>query len=367
MFERPAIIEEIRNEARGISPVTKSKPAPKLTAWQLQHPRPESTGREPEFIIKDVNKWLREAAKKPKPKMLFDRFWYEGELCILFADSNTGKSILAVQIGDSISRGKPIAGLQMNAAPDGVLYFDYELTDMQFRQRYSSGKTRSYHFHKRFTRAITNPDANKMYKFSSYQQYIENEIENAVLTAKAKVLIIDNINCLQYDTNSATGAFTLVRSLQNIKAKYQISVLLMAHTPKRNPTKPITQNELQGSKMLINFCDSAFAIGESRQTPGLRSLKQVKQRSTLQTYGAENVCLGKIEKTGNFLHFTFNGNSDEALHLQQKTIQDRELMMSKIMELKRQGRTTRQIAGELGLSATTISRITKSIQHPSLV
>jgi uncharacterized protein YerC len=42
-------------------------------------------------------------------------------------------------------------------------------------------------------------------------------------------------------------------------------------------------------------------------------------------------------------------------------MQDRELMMAKIMELKRQGKTTRQIAGELGLSATTISRIIKSL------
>ena len=359
MFERPQIIEDIRNEHRGIKPI--KKPTPKPTQWQLQNPKPDETGREPEFIIKDVNKWLREAVKKPRAKMLFDRFWYEGELCILFADTNTGKSVLAVQIGDSISKGKAICGLQMNAAPGGVLYFDYELTDRQFQHRYSNGKTRNYHFHKRFARAITNPQANKMYKFNTYQQYIENEIENALLTAKAKVLIIDNINCLKYDTHAANGAFTLVRSLQNIKAKYNISILLLAHTPKRNPTKPITQNDLQGSKMLINFCDSAFAIGESRQTPGLRYLKQIKQRSTLQTYGAENVCLGKIEKTGNFLHFTFNGNSDEASHLQQKTIPDKELMIIKILELKRQGRTTRQIAGEVGLSATTISRITKSL------
>jgi len=35
-------------------------------------------------------------------------------------------------------------------------------------------------------------------------------------------------------------------------------------------------------------------------------------------------------------------------------------MIAKIMELKRAGKTIRQIAGELGLSATTISRIIKS-------
>jgi DNA-binding NarL/FixJ family response regulator len=39
------------------------------------------------------------------------------------------------------------------------------------------------------------------------------------------------------------------------------------------------------------------------------------------------------------------------------------LMMGKILELKRQGRTTRQIAGELGLSATTISRIINQLTN----
>jgi hypothetical protein len=32
--------------------------------------------------------------------MVFGTFWFEGELCILFADSNRGTSILAVQIGN---------------------------------------------------------------------------------------------------------------------------------------------------------------------------------------------------------------------------------------------------------------------------
>ena len=47
--------------------------------------------------------------------MLFDKLWYEGEICILFADTNVGKSILAVQIGDSISRGKAIRGFEIEA------------------------------------------------------------------------------------------------------------------------------------------------------------------------------------------------------------------------------------------------------------
>ena len=62
---------------------------------------------EPEefFVLKPANQWMTEAKETPVPKMLFGQFWFEGELCILFADTNVGKSILAVQIADGISRG----------------------------------------------------------------------------------------------------------------------------------------------------------------------------------------------------------------------------------------------------------------------
>ena len=64
--------------------------------------------------------------------------------------------------------------------------------------------------------------------------------------------------------------------LKKIKNKYGLSLLILAHTPKRDATKGITKNDLSGSKMLMNFCDSAFAIGESFQKNGLRYLKQIK-------------------------------------------------------------------------------------------
>src|ERR1700712_5016348 len=58
------------------------------------------------LITHSASHWLKKASAKPIPKMLFGKFWYEGEICILFADSNLGKSILAVQIGNCINTGK---------------------------------------------------------------------------------------------------------------------------------------------------------------------------------------------------------------------------------------------------------------------
>jgi RecA-family ATPase len=57
------------------------------------------------FTVKTASRWIEQAKTRPIPQMLFSEFWFEGELCILFADTNLGKSILAVQIGNSISKG----------------------------------------------------------------------------------------------------------------------------------------------------------------------------------------------------------------------------------------------------------------------
>ena len=83
-------------------------------ASQVQSGMPENVGV---MNIKTANRTILEASQKPTPRSLWDCFWYEGELSCLFADSNVGKSILAVQIADRI------------AQTDNVLYLDFELSE----------------------------------------------------------------------------------------------------------------------------------------------------------------------------------------------------------------------------------------------
>lgn len=51
------------------------------------------------LIVKKANLWIEDAKNRPIPNMLFSELWYENEVCILFSDTNNGKSVLAVQIG----------------------------------------------------------------------------------------------------------------------------------------------------------------------------------------------------------------------------------------------------------------------------
>lgn len=366
---RPPEIERIRQEARPELP----EEFEEFDGWpdepdDDQHDE-DYTDANAGFIIKSGETWLQSGADAPQAEMLFGSFWFQDELCILFADTNAGKSILAVQIGNAISRGQAVGPFEMNAPAETVLYFDFELSTSQFRKRYAGNSTDGAGaFNQKFLRAVINPSSNKARKFSSYEEYISNEIENALISTKAKVLIIDNLTCLRFGTHAASGAFNLVHYLQSIKDTYRLSILVLAHTPKRNQAKPITRDDLLGSKMLINFCDSAFAIGESQLPPPaegcgpLHYLKQIKQRSTHEVYGAANVCLCSIVKHDGFLQFKFDGTAPEAEHLARRHEQYRKISDACIAQLSQQGLSVRQIAEKLGTGPTTIFRALKRVE-----
>jgi len=308
------------------------------------------------FTVKTASRWIEQAKTRPIPQMLFGEFWFEGELCILFADTNLGKSILAVQIGNSISKGEQIRGFKLETPKQPILYFDFELSDKQFENRYSIKFEQHYSFDNNFIRVEINPDAT-IPENQTFEDYLNHSLERSITETGAKVLIIDNLTYLKNETEKAKDALPLMKHLKALKNKYGLSILALAHTPKRDLSKPITRNDLQGSKMLINFCDSSFSIGESHSDKNLRYLKQIKQRNTDLLYDAENVCVCQIDKPFNFLQFEFVNFGTEREHLKQHTEKDKETLNEKVSELKQQGRSLREIGIELGISHQQVKRI----------
>ena len=308
------------------------------------------------FHIYQANQWMAMERECATPQMLFGRFWLEGELCILFADTNMGKSILAVQLGNSIAAGKPIQGFQLNAKPATVLYIDFELAGKQFEQRYTDERG-TFKFNDNFLRG----EYNQLYKHYSeinkFNDEVIADLTRGIKATGATVLIIDNITCMRKGTERANEALPLMKQLKYLKTRHGLSILVLAHTPKRNAALPLSRNDLQGSKMLINFCDSAFAIGESHAMPGYRYLKQIKQRSTEETYGAENVCLCCLERRNSFLQFIFQGNCHELDHLLSNTQQLRDRHAQQVAELHAQGLSQRQIAAKLKLGLATVNKM----------
>lgn len=315
------------------------------------------------FKVRTANQWIEQAKTRPIPKMLFGELWFENELCILFADTNLGKSILAVQIGNSISKGEYIPGFKFEAEKQKVLYFDFELTDKQFEGRYSVKNEvqrtyeNHYQFDNNFLRIEINPDA-EIPEQGTFETFLNQSLEQSIIETGAKILIIDNLTYLKNETERAKDALPLMKHLKALKSKYDLSILALAHTPKRDLSKPITRNDLQGSKMLINFVDSCFAIGESFKDKNTRYIKQIKTRSTEFIYDAENVAICQLDKPDNFLQFEFLDFGTESDHLKQLSEQDKELLEQNIIELKKTNpeMSLRDIAKQLNTNQMKVKR-----------
>jgi len=331
---------------------------------QLEKKRKDEQQNKGLFKVKTANEWLEQAKTTPIPEMLFGEFWHEGEISVLFSDSNLGKSILSVQIADSISKGEQIKGFKLEAKKQTVLYFDFELSAKQFELRYSIKNEvqkvfeNHYSFDDNFKRIEINTEAEIPTQIS-FEDYLNNSLEQSITETGAKILIIDNITYLKNDNERAKDALPLMKHLKALKSKYGLSILALAHTPKRDLSRPITQNDLQGSKMLYNFIDSCFAIGQSNIDKNLRYVKQIKARNTAMIYDTENVIVCQIDKQHNFLAFEFLDFGAEQQHLNQVTEKDRESIIQQAKELSQKGFPQRQIAVELGISLGAVNKYLK--------
>ena len=308
------------------------------------------------FTVKTANQAIKDAKSRPVPRYLFGQLWYEGERCILFSDTNRGKTILAMQIADAISSGRrSTMGLAMDAPAQKVAYCDFELSEMQFRKRYSDANGNDYLFSDNLLRIEIDPDAVCPSGYS-FEDYIKMSLEQLVVQHGVKVLIIDNITYLNKALEKASDAAPLMDWLKRLGSRFGLSILVLAHTPKRPLSNPLTENDLAGSKMLSNFADSIFAIGASAKDSSLRYIKELKQRDEPYRYDADNVIVCEIEKPSNFLQFTFRGYGCERDHLT-ATQKDEEVRRAK--ELQAQGKTQREIAAQMGVSLGKVNNLLK--------
>ena len=296
--------------------------------------------------IKKANEWAMEASLRPDPKPLWLSLWHEGEVCCLFADSNLGKSIYAVEIASEI------------ALHQKVIYFDFELSDKQFQLRYSNENGQLHSFPDNLLRSEIDPD---MIGEGDFEDEIIANIEASSIHYGCKVLIVDNLTYLCSVAEKADAASMLMMRLMQLKKKYCLSILILAHTPKRPLSSPITQNDLAGSKKLFNFFDSVFAIGRSAKDENLRYIKQIKCRAGSFEYGTDNVIVSEIVKENTWLHFRTIGYATEKEHLREQTEKDVSAFDEMVKQMKADGKSIREIADSLGVSKSKIGNIVKKL------
>lgn len=314
---------------------------------------------QPAFIAKTAKQWVEETLSKPVPRKMFGELVIEGEITVCFASTNVGKSILAVQIGQSIASGKSPAPFDVPHGGEKVLYFDFELSARQFTKRYSEQANGKFY----------NPfpfDENFLRLESAYADPAEGEgitdyyircIGEEVERHGAKVLIVDNITWINSRLEKSADAAPFMQQLARMKREKELTVIILAHTPKRPDNKPLDIYDLQGSAMIGNFIDAAFAIGRSKQDGSIRYIKQVKCRDGEIVFDCDNVAVCRIEKESNFLGYTFRHYEEESAHLRNQNDEEQDKQTDRIFQLHSAGKSFREIAKEVGTNHMKVKRI----------
>jgi len=313
------------------------------------------------LTVKPMNDWINEAKSLKIPAKLFGEFWHEGELVILFASAGVGKTLLAYQVAAGLTEGRRILIFNSELPPQKLLYCDFELSSKQVESRYSNDFKDHYVFSDNFLRVEINPESD-IPENVKFENFIISELEKAILRESARILIVDNITYFRDDQEKAKDALKLMKQLKELKKKYDLSILVLAHTPKRDITRPITRNDISGSSMIVNFTDSAFAIGESATETGTRYLKQVKPgRFSSTVYDTNNVMVCTIGNPSNFTQYEFFDFGREENHL--KVFKDKSDRDADVLKFHNQGLTLREIGTKVGITHTQVDNILKKLKQ----
>lgn len=300
-------------------------------------------------IPRSLTDRLHDARNQPELEPLIGDFWYSGELHILFADTGVGKSLMAIQIADALTKHRRHLELVGPSTPLKVLVYDFELSDRQVRKRYTDATTGvEYTFMPTLLcDTIDYVVLDDEYPGMAVDKAILERMKRDVAATQVDVVIIDNMTYLTTQSAQETqAAVDLMKSLLQLKREAGVSILVVAHTPKIPQSRPITVNDLAGSKQLANFADSVSALGRSSQGADIVYRKQVKpSRSGLHIYDDRNVIVcRRLMASNGFLGFELVGKEAEAAHLRQDEPDERSSKRERANVLYAEGMSLADIA-----------------------
>ena len=301
------------------------------------------------FQVRSANERMFDASLQPIPRKLWNNtsLIYENEMTLLFASTGLGKTVWAVQMANDMAK------------KDKVLYLDLELSDVQFRKRYTDNFTNDFQFNDNlyivnFQRRFSIPEG------SNYDQFFLDSQKKLLDETGAKIVFIDNMTRLiSADTDKAQNAKPLMDKLNDMKFDYGLTMILLEHSRKTDNSRPISINDLQGSKMKVNFADAVITIGQSVRDKNLRYVKQLKVRSSDHEYDEENVIIYELVEKDSFLQFMFMGYGREREHLNSPSETDRDSLIEKVKVMIQDGNSQRYIASKLGIAVGTVNKYSK--------
>ncbi len=306
-------------------------------------------GRPEVLDLRPGNDWLKAGGERPRA--LFGELWKTGELCVMFGEAGVGKSLLAVQIADSIAKGRGVEPFGPEAGPRRVLYVDLEKTASQFAERYTeadpdrAGRRRRHNFSKRFDRVAPLDGG-----------YVRAaEIGRRIESSGATVVVIDNLSHMLRGGLPREAAAAM-RELRRVRSAYGVSILVVASAARSTRRSGITAADMAWARTVAPLADNIFAVGRCRS--GGRYIKHLKPNSAAAEEGSGEVARFRIERVGGtFPSFVHDGFGVEAhLRAGDDDEHERETMERILRMSEEEGLSVRDIADEIGMPKSTVHR-----------
>lgn len=306
------------------------------------------------FEWKPANHWLRMSGKIEKCP-LFGEFWTQGEIAVVFGQIGTGKSILAVQLADFLSRAYTIEPFQNFVAEHKVLYLDLDRNAKQFVRRYTP----------EIDPETYEPTDEEPYGFgenlirveAGYSHRMQAEhIAELLEVTKAKTLVIDNLAYfMKY--NIPREAAAIMRDIRRLRDAYNLSVLVTMNAKRSNVRRPISVFDMPCSEAISSAADTVFAIGRSGSRSNGRYIKHLKTGVRDTAFESDQVPYFEvINCRGTFPEFQFAAYvSEKAALANDRGVWEYQKLLE-IEAYRAEGKTIRQIAGHLGMSSSAVHR-----------
>lgn len=286
---------------------------------------------------------------------LWHGLWYQGEMACLFGEPNVGKTILAMQIANVLSK----RGLK-------TFYYDFENAAHQFKARYKTDKSDPNSSDGNYIVKPLNPNySNAKLDSRSVLEYIKKDFT----TERAPVIIIDDITHLIGSGDQADIRYVL-NTLRSWTQHFLVSILVLAHSKRRKPSSLTTIDTLAGSFEYSYAFDSIFSLTRANQYNAEHNnithyIKHHKNRMGPVIYHDLNVItvkFGRDENNG-FLQFNdfYTGGNERQL-LRDYGYSTSEQINKAILQYKKLSFSTREIANIVGCSQSHVSRTIRKHQ-----
>ncbi|MEP7213237.1 MAG: AAA family ATPase [Acidobacteriota bacterium] len=306
----------------------------------------ESTIQNP----RKANECIIEALSVPAPGLLFDEFWREGELALLFGASGVGKSVLAVQLGDALARGGGgIDGFEMPAGRRRVLYVDLDGSDAQFQARYTvtddAGTPRkTYRFAENLYR--DRPPAG---------EDLSEWISRTVIENKFHAVIVDSLSAVKRTHDGTRETLSLMRRLKRLTHELHVAILVLAESEAPAARfAAVSEADLGRSRVLCTVPDGVFAIGRDGRDREERHIIQLRSRLAPVVWTGDYAPAAHLARgeTG-MLRFKFDERFDPEID------EEKRRLICRVRSLHDSGQSYRAIAKILSISKSKAAVLDK--------